>query len=830
MSNGKQRNLRHIYLSGHGRREQFTRPSGGGGEVTIPERNRAQHAKLLEQALKKAISAADEQVAARNPDIAGGASGFYLEFDIAREQKGILDKLEDKRGRGHNHIKLMAVRAAEADPEGKLSATVFVPEAKRELYLGKVEDYRTNETRTGKPKNQPLVASLEDVRLAHARSLFTDDPVSFPTTGQQAWWEVWLRIDARPVLKHAADGLGVVLSDHYIRFPEREVMLALATPYQIGNIVANTDAIAELRLAKDTPAIFMEMDAREQREWNDELAERVRVPEGDAPSVCILDSGSTRLHPLIEPALDAADQQSWNGLWQVEDTSLTWHGHGTKISGLALYGDLVEPLTGNDPVVLSHILESVKILPDQGTNDPDLYGYITKEAMSRADIQAPYRPRIFCLATTSEGDHWKGRPSSWSATLDELTYGDGKVPRFAAVSAGNIGDLYPAGEYLNQNDTSPIESPAQAWNVLTVGAVTEKCTITDPTFEGWRALAPAGDLSPLSRTSINWQHEWPIKPDIVFEGGNYGVNPANESSDHLDDLALLTTNNRLQKGYFNVISDTSAATALASRMAVQILADRQKLWPETVRGLVIHSADWTPAMLGHLPDCPKQKDKRNLLRRYGYGVPNLNKAIRSLSNDVTLVIENSMQPFYLDGSAVKTQDMILHDLPWWPAETLETLGEEHVQLRVTLSYFIEPNPGERGWTKRHKYASHGLRFAVKRPEESLAKFHGRINAAARDEEGGDYTGSQEDGWVLGPRLRNRGSLHSDIWEGTATDLANRQGIAVYPTGGWWREKRSLERYDRKARYALILTLRVQTTVDLYTEIENAIAVEVEIGS
>ncbi len=71
---------------------------------------------------------------------------------------------------------------------------------------------------------------------------------------------------------------------------------------------------------------------------------------------------------------------------------------------------------------------------------------------------------------------------------------------------------------------------------------------------------------------------------------------------------------------------------------------------------------------------------------------------------------------------------------------------------------------------------------------------------------------------------------SGIWEGTAADLANRHGIAVYPTGGWWREKRSLERYDREVRYALLLTLRAQTAVDLYTEIENAIAVEVEIGS
>lgn len=825
MSDGNQRNLKHIYFAGHGRREQFTWPRGGGGEVLLPRRNREEHAAHLERALTAAIAAADQQIAARDAEIAGGAQGFYLEFDIGKGQRSLLDKLEDRRGQ--DHIELVAVRPADTDPENKLSATVFVPEAKRELYLKKVEDYRTKETKTGKPQNQPLVASLEDVRLAHARSLFTDDLLMFPIAGQQAWWEVWLRTEGKLVFERAANVLGIVLREHIVRFPEREVALALATADQIGTIVASTDAIAELRLARDTPAVFMEMDSRVQRDWSEDLTDRLELPDGDAPSVCILDSGSTRPHPLIEPVLNAGDQQSWNGVWPVEDTSPMWRGHGTKMSGLALYGDLTDPLVSVDPIALGHVLESVKILPDQGANDPNLYGYITAEAMSRAEIQAPERSRVFCLAVTSEGNHWRGRPSSWSAALDELTYGDGEVQRLAAVSAGNVNALYPAGEYLDQNDAAPIESPAQAWNVLTVGAVTEKCTISDPTFKGWGPLATVGDLSPLSRTSITWQHEWPIKPDVVFEGGNYGVNPANDESDHLDDLALLTTNNRLQTGYFNVVSDTSAATALASRMAAQILADRQELWPETVRGLIVHSAAWTPAMRGHLTLHPNQTHKRLLMRRYGYGVPDLGRAIRSQNNDVTLVIENSMQPFFLEGSVIKTRDMIFHDLPW-PAETLEALGEEQVQLRVTLSYFIEPNPGERGWTKRHRYASHGLRFAVKRPEEDVDTFRRRINAAARDEEEGNYAGGPEDGWLLGPRLRNRGSLHSDIWEGTATDLANRHGIAIYPTGGWWREKKNLERYARDARYSLILSLRAQTTIDLYTEIANAIGIEVEI--
>ena len=38
-------------------------------------------------------------------------------------------------------------------------------------------------------------------------------------------------------------------------------------------------------------------------------------------------------------------------------------------------------------------------------------------------------------------------------------------------------------------------------------------------------------------------------------------------------------------------------------------------------------------------------------------------------------------------------------------------------MRVTLSYFIEPNPSQRG-NSRYRYQSHGLRFDVKRPTET----------------------------------------------------------------------------------------------------------------
>ena len=172
--------------------------------------------------------------------------------------------------------------------------------------------------------------------------------------------------------------------------------------------------------------------------------------------------------------------------------------------------------------------------------------------------------------------------------------------------------------------------------------------------------------------------------------------------------------------------------------------------------------------------------------------------------------------------------MNLHRLPW-PLAELEALGETPVEMRVTLSYFIEPNPSERGFRSRYRYESHGLRFDVKRPHESEGGFRARINAVARDEEEGTLARGGDHGWLIGKQNRHKGSLHSDIWRGSAADLASRGTLAVYPALGWWKTRLRLDRYDKAARYTLIVSIRApEIDVDLYTAISNQIAVPVAV--
>src|SRR5690606_41410653 len=59
-----------------------------------------------------------------------------------------------------------------------------------------------------------------------------------------------------------------------------------------------------------------------------------------------------------------------------------------SMAGLALFGDLVAPLSDVREVQLTRRLESVKILPPNGfaPTDPKSYGPITQAAAARAEI------------------------------------------------------------------------------------------------------------------------------------------------------------------------------------------------------------------------------------------------------------------------------------------------------------------------------------------------------------------------------------------------------------------------------------------------------------
>lgn len=820
---------RHFILEDVTKREPFRSPQSGGGDGKVRPLNRSQHGGELLAQLRSVADAADRIHQAQEE--AGYDEGFGLRVEFTSFPN--IELAFESLAREAYGIELLNVRHGKT----QTYATVWVPKGELAHFEKLIRDYLAKKKDSaGRPRdNQRLIDAIRAIRAATLRALWTDDASAFPKeSDEQIWWEVWLSTGADRKTSTAsflerAQAQGLIIGRGELEFPERTVVVVRASADQMRRSMMTLNSIAELRRAKDTAEFFDGLTSEEQNEWLDDLLQRATFAESsdEVPRVCILDTGASRGHPLLTPAMDADDLHTIEPAWGTHDD----HGHGTQMAGLALIGDLKEHLSDSANVGIDHRLESVKLLPFDGANagDSKHHGSLTTEAVSRPEISYPERARVFSMAITAKDDRDRGRPSAWSAALDRIAFdadAAGESPRLFVVSGGNVSDPRAWANYPTSNDSDGIHDPGQSWNALTVGAYTNLAEITETDAEHYRPIASAGGLSPFSTTSLVWQREWPLKPDIILEGGNAAEDGT--GAVWMPSLSVLTTYHRPFERLFTTSNATSAATALAARMAAQIMTRYRHLWPETVRGLLVHSAEWTECMKStFLPRSKIRKaDYERLVRRCGFGVPDLDRALWSVENSLTMVIQQTLQPYQSRaGKTPALRDMHLHRLPW-PKDVLESLGETEVSMRVTLSYFVEPNPSARG-RSRYRYESHGLRFAVKRPGESINQFRARINAEARDVEEGTKVDQNDPAWLIGSQGRHRGSIHSDIWRGMAADLASRGVLAVYPTLGWWKTRPNLDRVDRAVRYALIVSISApEVDVDLYSEIANQIGIEV----
>ena len=815
----------HFFLGKTGQPEPYTSTAiGGSKKKQTPKRNRQKHGSSL---LGQLQQIQDDQAAIKTEAQAydfESVIGIQIEFESFPEIELAVESLANEQQK----IELLNV----IHRGNKTFATIFVPEGKLSAIEKKLQAYLSyKKNKNNKPlDNRTLIDAIQSFRTAALEALWTDDIDQLPDNIEEEFWcEVWLPVrgDRQRVIQdfsQIANAMQIKVSQDALMFPEHSVILAKGSRSQFSRSCLLLNNVSELRRAKETAAFFDELPVEQQHEWAKELLERtvISVVTDDTPYVCILDTGTNIGHPLLEGIISEDDQFTLDSDWDKSDG----HGHGTGTAGLALWGDLTTAFESGSEITLQHRLESVKSLRHHGDNEGKHLGIVTADSVSLPVAQYPFRTRVFSMSLSATDSRDRGRPSAWSAEVDSLSVdylGENENPKLILVCAGNSCEsATEITEYPDYNILRDIHDPGQAWNAVTVGAYTEK---TNTEEEGnYTPVAPFGGLSPFSTTSALWEGSMPIKPEVVFEGGNAGIDEISCAS--MTSLSLLTTHHEPTVRLFSAFNATSAATALASKFAAEIYAHYPTLWPETVRALMVHSAEWTDAMYEQFSDGSTQRRQaQNRVRCVGFGVPNLERALWSASNSLALVIEDQLQPFDKIKGKIATRDMHLHDIPW-PRESLLALGETQVEMTVTLSYFVEPNPSSRGVKGKYSYPSHSLKFDVKRPLEPLDDFRKRINRQARDEEEGSPAKTSDPDWLLGSQFRHKGSIHKDVWIGTAADLADRGKIAIYPAMGWWRTRTKLERYNKSARYALIVSISVPgIDTDIYTEVANQIEIK-----
>lgn len=621
------KNHPHIKIQQPSKILSFKPPTGGGGASKLPIRNQQQHGDYL----RSRLTTAWENIEVDDSDMTNSNNGIYLEFISSPAFELCIKSLENL----NQEIRLCHVRK-ELDPdtaEITTYATVFVPILQKDYFFKKITAYLESISENEKPKNNALIASINDIRRALLESFWLnqkDIPKDKPI-----WCEVWFRHDESDSQNQLAQYVQT-LSDLEIEykaetliFPERAIKLIYADNNQLNQLITSSNYIAEFRKAPETAAFFIEASPRDQSQWADNLRERIQTNFDTNVAVCILDTGVNYGHPLIAPFLSAKDCLTVNEQWETHDHQ----GHGSLMAGLVIFGDLQEKLESNLAISINHRIESVKLLPNKGANPIELWGYFTSQAISRAEINEPKRTRIICMAISATNSDGKGFPSSWSGAVDQICSSSenniDSVSRLILIAAGNsclYGTLTDLVDYPNFQKKSSIHDPAQAWNALTIGAYTNLTTIKDKTYAAYTPVAQNGQLSPFSSTSHDWDKSSPIKPELVFEGGNLAVDPENFPTG-CDDLSLVSTFYKPIEQTFYPFSMTSAATAQAANFAAQIQCAYPDYWPETIRALMVHSAQWTPAMKAQFAKDDKKGELNNILRTCGYGVPNLERAL-----------------------------------------------------------------------------------------------------------------------------------------------------------------------------------------------------------
>jgi hypothetical protein len=795
------------------------------------ELNRGSHGQGLQREIESVRRDYEDNIAHDPPGEHVSEQGLILEFESAPDFELASQSLDNRS------FQLLNLKE-QRDASGKTTykARVFVAEGQLDKLEKKIADYLGAPNKSGKQPNQALIDHIAGIRGAAVRELWVEAE-AFPDTDEAIWWEVWLRIglsgpQARVAIEEQFKGectrLEITVGRGRLEFPEHTIVMVKGRPEQLSASIHLLNCIAEIRKPREFADFFDGLPAAEQRQWIDSLLERLVPNENPNCHVCLLDTGLNIGNPVIGAVVDASDSHTITETWGTADE----HDHGTSLASLSIFGDLAEAISGSGNIALTHGLESVKIVPPFDNDEEDFAAYFTQQGVYVAQIAHANRRRIYCLASTFRATQ-TGKPSSWSTALDMLSAGSddaGSPCRLFVVGIGNVGFTEWTG-YPGSNDAHSAETPSQSWNALSVGGYTNKTRLSEENSE-LTVVAGNGALAPSSRTAVAWaeHRNWPLKPDVVFEAGNAAIDPAPPSvGTKLPELSLLTASAKITERLFTYIDGTSASAALGARFAARVQSEFPDYWPETVRALIVHSAEWTEAMIHSLSQrFTKKQQYAQLVRRCGFGVPNLNRALQCGKNRATLIAQREFQPFHSDGKAdPKFHELDFVELPL-PGNFLRENASESVRVRVTLSYFIEPNPGTRSPTSQYRYASCGLRFKLSSANQKRDAFLSNITQAiqSEEEEDDEDVPSESDRWLLGENARHKGSVHSDIWEGSAVDLVERQ-IAIYPVSGWWKLRKHLNRFNSSLRYSIVVTIEAENKeLDIYTPIEAMVSIPI----
>lgn len=433
------------------------------------------------------------------------------------------------------------------------------------------------------------------------------------------------------------------------------------------------------------------------------------------PTVGIIDTGVNAIGPfdnLIVPG----------GINITGETDTDISGHGTLVSGLAIFGQDL-PSSMEDSYIAKCKVLPIKVLHNNndGINFPLLL-----QAIRTANQDEGVR--IFNMSLVFFPKKYNESFSEFAYELDFLSH---ELSILILISVGNFDAVslkelltidfhhdhdYP-DFYYKLKATSPVHKcentnisvPSESLNNLSIGALAGNLEDGDNSDLTPNNIYPAYYTrkfhfdydQKLNTTNFNQnqKNRHLNKPDLVFDGG-----------DLLNDQSGIEVLASPIDNYFKRTSGTSLSTPLVTSIAAEIQGMYPELDVQSIKALLINSANYYKTNeLTHF----KNNDK--LLRKLiGFGVPNRNRSLLSDNKSITMVIEDQ----------IKLLEIV--SIPIFLPEYLKTAGNKLI-FKISIAYSSYPDKGNHlGYLPLHM--SFNLMknlsikaIATKTAEETVAK-------------------------------------------------------------------------------------------------------------
>ncbi len=452
--------------------------------------------------------------------------------------------------------------------------------------------------------------------------------------------ELW-DLGNRQLCRHKLDEIrayvksrGGRVTDDYIG--ESLILLRARCRGVVVHELLQIDSIASVDLPPQptlTVAKFLDLGLADLRE--------VSAPPEGVPSIAVLDSGITSAHPMLAPAVGEATTVP-RPLGDPADG----HGHGTMVSGLALYGD-VEACIQKRSFVPQLTLYSARVLNDQCKFSEE--NLITSQmAESIRYFHSTYGCRVFNVSLGDERAPYRGgKVSPWASILDTLAR---ELDAVIVVSAGNYsydpGEDNSADAHVQEyphyllNDSARIIEPATGCIVLTVGALSHTGDVPPGPLGNsvaFRPIALNGQPSPFTRSGPGLGGA--IKPELCDFGGNYVYDGMmRRIRSDVRELSVISLNRDHLSSLFTTDVGTSFAAPRVAHAAARLFETFPEASANLIRALLAASASVPQPSLDLLGQLGRGSDNA-VLRVCGYGQPDLEMAQASDENRVVLYAE-----------------------------------------------------------------------------------------------------------------------------------------------------------------------------------------------